>query len=87
MKALSLYVKIVLDHVTRFLDPESSCPLPKTSQWRRNKAPRYNWDDLTPHKDSLVESEEDEEDEEFYDSVDEMDHDEDELKIKTLREK
>ncbi len=78
--SLSLYVKIVLDRVTRFLDPESSCPLPKTSQWRRNKTPRYNWDDLTSHKDSLAESEEDEEDEEFYDSVDEMDHDEDEWK-------
>ena len=74
MKALP-HVKIVFD-ITRFLDPESSCPLPKTSRWRTNNTPHYNWDDLTHQNDSLADSEEDEE--EFYDSFDEMDHGEDE---------
>ena len=73
MKALP-HVKIVFD-ITRFLDPESSCPLPKTSRWRTNNTPHYNWDDLTHQNDSLADSEEDEE--EFYDSFDEMDHGED----------
>jgi len=70
------HVKIVFDHITGFLDPESSCPLPKTSRWRTNNTPQNNWDDLTHQNESPADSEEDEE--EFYDSIDEIDHGEDE---------
>lgn len=63
---------MAFDYFNRFLDPDLSCPLPKTSRWRRNNTAYDRGDDLAHQNDTQVDNEDDNED--FYDTVEEMEH-------------